>query len=109
MVLFSVTLQRWEENVRGDFILINVDTHSEGKVEGLSADNSAAVFVLLTPVAASDGRAVGSAEEEEVDLMHYALTLRNGGGVVASVLLSASPCSGRTTFLFRRKGGRREG
>ena len=41
--------------VRGDFILINVDTHSEGKVEGLSADNSAAVFVLLTPVAASEG------------------------------------------------------
>ena len=62
------------------------------------------MFVLLTPVAASDGRAVGSAEEEEVDLMHYALTLRNGGGV-ASVLLSASPCSGRTTFLFRREGG----
>ena len=89
------------KNVRGDFILINVDTHSEGKVEGLSADNSAAVFVLLTPVAASDGRS----KEEEVDLMHYALTLRNGGGV-ASVLLSASPCSGRTTFLFRRKGGR---
>ena len=49
----------WEKSVRGDFILINVDTHSEGKVEGLSADNSAAVFVLLTPVAASDGRAGG--------------------------------------------------
>ena len=49
------------------------------------------MFVLLTPVAASDGGAVGSAaEEEEVDLMHYALSLRNGGGV-ASVLLSASP------------------
>ena len=43
------------KSVRGDFILINVDTHSEGKVEGLSADNSAAVFVLLTPVAASEG------------------------------------------------------